>query len=260
MTLINQTQNKLHHLSQFLAAFSNSYLPKEDDDSQSNIDWSIEKTAVVSRTVKGIHIELNFKELLLTIVSKDSRDELDVLGLKKDDIDSWLRTSLERLGFEKDLFNYDVGFTLDTPHDLFLDLDKETEACISNLIEHRNWSQISLENIADGKSVNATEIRVWPHHFDTGMLIDLSEKKDLSVGLGLGYAIADTTASKIPYFYVYGWGKESIDYKNLTALKEGHWAFENWKGAVLPANTSINSKIVEDFYQEASTILTNKLR
>jgi len=104
---------------------------------------------------------------------------------------------------------------------------------------------------------NTTEIRIWPHHFDTGMLIDLSAQKDMSIGLGLGYAIA-VSLSEVPYYYCYGWGK-TIDYSQLSALKNGVWINTNWKGALFPATDSRDLKTVVNFYQEASAILANKL-
>ena len=61
---INTIQNKFHHLSQYLAAFSNSFLTKKEDDSQSALTWSIEKSALQSQKVKDFYIELNYKDIV----------------------------------------------------------------------------------------------------------------------------------------------------------------------------------------------------
>lgn len=257
MSLINKTQNKLHHLSLFLAAFGNSYLPKAEDDSQSNLEWSIKKAAIISREVKGTHLELSFESLVLRLVSLNGIEEIDILGLQHHDIDTWLRENLSQTQLEEHSFNYNLGFSLDTDSDTFTDLDKASEESILQLIRHRNLCQQTLELISNNFE-NTTEIRIWPHHFDTGMLIDLSHQKDMSKGLGLGYAIADTV-SDVPYFYTYGWGDNTINYNELSSLKYGSWLSKEWKGGLLPANHSVDLKTLEKFYQEASTILTNKL-
>jgi len=94
MSTLNQTQNKLHHLALTLAAFSNSYLVKADDDSQSNLGWSIEKEALVSRTYHNMHLELSFKNLALSVINDGTIATLDILGLQRSSIDSWLKEQL----------------------------------------------------------------------------------------------------------------------------------------------------------------------
>ncbi|NAS29386.1 hypothetical protein GTQ40_00235 [Flavobacteriaceae bacterium R38] len=256
MSTLNQTQNKLHHLSQTLAAFSNSYLDKAEDDSQSNLLWSVEKEAIISRSVNNIHLELHIKDLVLKLVSPTETITLDVLGLAKTDLDSWLKKHLSLVSLDENRFNYNLGFSLDSDHTTFIDLDTDAEKSILELINHRNFCQNALESISKAYK-NATEIRIWPHHFDTGMLIDLSSQHDMSKGLGLGYAIADSL-SDLPYFYTYGWGIP-IDYNSLSSLKNGLWIDKEWKGALLAANNSITFKDIENFYLEASSVLVDKL-
>ncbi|NER12561.1 hypothetical protein GWK08_03845 [Leptobacterium flavescens] len=260
MSLINKTQNKFHHLSQFLAAFSNSYLPKADDDSQSNLGWSVSKSAVISREIEGVHLELSYKDLHLRVIKGEQAEETDILGLGREQLDSWIREKISGFGLDASRFNYELGFTIDTDFDSFISLDNEEEKSIEELSLYRNLSQLALEDTA-AKSTAATDIRIWPHHFDTGMLIDLSEERDFGTGLGLGYAIADSV-NDTPYYYVYGWGKNSanINYGELPGLSSGTWKNGDWKGALLPASECSNPEKLKDFYGEASAILTNKLK
>ncbi|WP_340075380.1 hypothetical protein [Leptobacterium sp. I13] len=258
MKLINQTQNTLHHLAQFLAAFSNSYLQKEDDDSQSNIGWSVVKKAMVSRSVDGVHLELSYPNVTLKIIKEETTVAQTTLsGMSRAAIDSWIRKNLEILSLDSNKFNYELGFSLDTSFSNFSIMDDETMASIQQLIQHRTIAQKALEKLAKAYAY-PTEIRVWPHHFDTGMLIDLSDDQTLSKGLGLGYAIADSV-SNVPYFYTYAWGNDTIDYKQLPPLANGKWATGDWKGALLRADELFDLKAVESFYQGASYLLSELL-
>lgn len=76
------------------------------------------------------------------------------------------------------------------------------------------------------------EVRVWPHHFDTGMYA-VAEN---GVGIGFGLAMEDSMVGA-PYFYIAGHPTNgtSINYDQLPDMKTGRWIIEeHWKGAVLP--------------------------
>jgi hypothetical protein len=92
-----------------------------------------------------------------------------------------------------------------------------------------------------------SEICIWPHHFDSGIYIQV--KADL--GLGFGLAMEDTMLGEA-YFYMSGYGGESpISYQNLTQLSAGKWEIgEHWKGAVLPTNT-----ISDSSHEEAARVV-----
>lgn len=253
----NTAQQKLHHLAQFLAAFSNSYLPKAEDDSQSNLGWSPVEKALFSRNANDVWLSLSFKDVMLNAGKGYVVKALDVLGLDHDTIDAWIRTTIGDFGLDASALHYDLGFRLDTPFDNFTDLDPEDEAVIAELSNQRDTTQQALEAIREQYDT-ATDIRIWPHHFDTGMLIDLSEANDMSKGAGLGYAIADSV-SEVPYFYTYAWPGDAIDYNNLPKLQHGEWVTGNWNGAILPVTRSYDTQIATSFYREAVTALGNAL-
>lgn len=63
----------------------------------------------------------------------------------------------------------------------------------------------------------ASEVRVWPHHFDTGLYIPVSKDEsgnDIQ-SIGLGLAIADAYVSE-PYFYINHWSKEGLLFSYYT--------------------------------------------
>ena len=63
-----------------------------------------------------------------------------------------------------------------------------------------------------------SEVRIWPHHFDTGCLGYFDTKKNVSVGLGL--AIPDKNVDDW-YFYASGYhGEEPIQTEMFEPLKK----------------------------------------
>ena len=75
------------------------------------------------------------------------------------------------------------------------------------------------------------EIRIWPHHFDTGIYITPNEK----IGIGFGLAMEDPMAGS-PYFYVSGYATSGeISYATVNELDIGRWEIDSaWKGAIVP--------------------------
>jgi hypothetical protein len=79
-----------------------------------------------------------------------------------------------------------------------------------------------------------SEIRIWPHHFDTGVYTEVNAE----VGIGFGLAMADGMEAS-PYFYLSGYalGDKEFKYNHLPKLESGRWEIgEYWKGAVVPLN------------------------
>ena len=74
------------------------------------------------------------------------------------------------------------------------------------------------------------EIRIWPHHFDTGVYTEIDNK----LGLGFGLASQDSLVNSA-YFYMSGnLLSGELLFENLPKLKLGKWDIGEWNGAVLP--------------------------
>ena len=74
------------------------------------------------------------------------------------------------------------------------------------------------------------EIRIWPHHFDTGIYVMIKDH----LGLGFGLAMQDDLAGA-PYFYMAAYPKTgNLQYNNLPESDEWEWKIgEHWQGAIL---------------------------
>ncbi|GLB49013.1 hypothetical protein [Neptunitalea lumnitzerae] len=262
MVILNSIQEKFHHIAQFLGAFSNSFLPKQSDDSQTAMKWDIGKSALQSQKVSNTYIELSYKDIMLRIKHNDTTYELDLLGVDFDTIKNWIVENLEDFGISAENFTTNLGYKLPTPFNGFVAVDNEDEMAIYTAIEHRNIAQKCLESLAVNGHSKTSEIFVWPHHFDTGMLINKATDDSFEKIIGCGYAIADHICN-VPYFYAYAWAKdENLSYTNPTQLSVGQWHIkEDWKGILLPANFTDNITLnsVTSFYNEAVFALTKIL-
>lgn len=247
MSLIVDAQHTLHRLSQLTAGFGNSFLPHRDDDGQASLKWK--NGQLWSEKVEGIQIGLDY--ISGKIIIKDNKIIKEVSSRDK---------TLKMLYFEiKDLlgnyfelqndyrleFNYELDFDLWDGSTIIIPM----ENIIQLLIQWRNIAQVVLERLKEMGESKA-DIRVWPHHFDTGKLI--TKGKDFKEGYGLGYAISDRL-SPSPYYYVYEWPKKNIDYSKFTSRIRGvKWVDKkHWKGAILPVSGDISEKRVKDFYLES---------
>ncbi|MGC9345075.1 MAG: hypothetical protein ACP5E3_20390, partial [Bacteroidales bacterium] len=112
-----------------------------------------------------------------------------------------------------------------------------------NIIDDQDISSIGVEqwkffrdlanrNCFDllGLLQKESEIRIWPHHFDTGIYVQL----DNNLGIGFGLAIKDSLAG-LPYFYLTAYnGDAQVSFSSVPELTHGKFIMEgSWKGAIL---------------------------
>jgi hypothetical protein len=101
-----------------------------------------------------------------------------------------------------------------------------------------------------------SEVRIWPHHFDTGIYTIVTKQ----LGLGFGMAMEDAMVGQ-PYFYLAGYEDAAPKvYEGLPDLSSGQWDIGgHWKGAVLPLvelpNDSFISALIRirKFCEESTT-------
>ena len=116
----------------------------------------------------------------------------------------------------------------------------------------RVLAQLVLEKIDKQYNLN-TSIRIWPHHFDTGIYSPLPDS-DITIGLGL--AIPDSISNK-HYLYISGYKNgNTIDTSKLPKLASGEWKSNGFTGAILNADTLVESEGVA-FFKEAINQLKN---
>lgn len=241
-----QTDKRLHFYSQVIAKANRTYVPAKEDDSHTNLYFDSLGNRLCGRWINtkngdvllSLHLDTLayvFTNRSLEILEKVPAASKTMLTIEKE-IESLLPAmGLNPSGFADELHfeipDYDFA---DKPLEALPAEDLQiwkkyralgNEACLNLLGHAQMWE----------------EIRIWPHHFDTG--IYFKSKKDLGIGFGL--AMEDAMAGA-PYFYMapYPEGK-TLDFKSVP---KGDWNWEigkHWKGAFLSIEALDSMAMVE---------------
>ena len=120
---------------------------------------------------------------------------------------------------------------------------------LSDYMHLRILAQLSLEKIKKRYDWE-NDIRVWPHHFDTG-LIATSKSGELTFSIGL--AIPDEICDD-HYFYVSSYqGEDAVETSFFPELKQGEWISKNFKGAILCEDALLENDVVSFFENSIQT-------
>ncbi|GLB51078.1 hypothetical protein NBRC110019_01170 [Neptunitalea chrysea] len=262
MVILNAVQHKFLHLAQFLSAFGNSFLPKEENNSHLVLHWDIAKSALLSQKTNNTQLELSYKDIMLRIVQNDTIYELDLLGVNEAIIKNWIVENLEDFNLSPELYNTSTTYNLETPFDGFTSVDNEEEMAIYTAIEHRNIAQKCLEELALNTSQKASTIIVCPKTLHSKVTIDKSLDNSFSKYICCGYSPSNDIC-EVPYFFGYVVdNKRTVNYTTKVTLTVGTWQLtEDFKGIILPANftDNITIKSVNSFYNEAIYALSKLL-
>ncbi|WP_276166325.1 hypothetical protein [Zobellia alginiliquefaciens] len=237
-------RKQMHLAAQYLAAAGISFLPKKDDDSHTNLGWSNEKQQMETHRLSpnGDVLALDYGTFSLIWNSNSGSAALPLNNRSHAEVLKWIQeTSAAFLSKSYTYaFHYDLPYTIDTSFTYHLD-----ESELKELASLRTLAQSSLEKVLKETGLES-DVRIWPHHFDSGAYASLND--DIAVGLGL--AIPDAMVNE-HYFYVSGYEKgKGIDTSNFKNLSLGEWKNEGFEGAVLIADHR-NKKEVVKFFIEA---------
>jgi hypothetical protein len=250
----NQTDQKLHQLSQILGKFNRTYIPKKEDDSHTNMGYGPVNRRLFGRRAElgdsRYMLSLELNPLSFVLLDDSYRRELEVVCLGKtvEQIESELSHSLALIGFDPKGFSSPMHFEIP-------DYELSNQP-VENLSEadYRKWTD--LRAIANSACYQIQsffqvieEVRIWPHHFDTGIFVPLNDR--LSIGFGM--AMKDSMSDD-PYFYY------TAKYEGQTRWPEDHPMSldvgeiidsEEWCGAILKA-PEVQLEELRSFMREAS--------
>ena len=231
-----KTDQYLHWLSQTLAKANRTFVPEIADDSHTNLyfDW-------LGNRIVGKWIETENGKIMLAInlsnlqfewlnASYQTIASFETIGKTIQDVERNIEKHLPELGLNPDGFTENLHYEIpDYPF---------TSEAIQTISKHSMGEWIYYRNLANkvctvllGHLQMDGEIRIWPHHFDTGIYVVTNN----GMGIGFGLAMSDTMVGG-PYFYMSGYSASgSLEYSGLPSFLKGKWEVENgWKGAVLP--------------------------
>jgi len=234
--------NEIHLGAQYLAAAGISFVEKQADDSHTNVGWDTDNQRLVSRTfgTKESQLALNTKLFALEWLNKgDLVANVTLENKTHAEIVKWIANEVRENEVGKEYtyaFHYELPYAAITDDFVFGRPDS-SESTI--LIDALSLAQGVFERFLDTNGL-ASEIRVWPHHFDLGIYAEFSAEKNLFLGAGL--AIPDTMIDNL-YFYVSGYkGGEAVVTKDFKALSRGKW-HTDWEGATLVADGKSSTEV-----------------
>ncbi|MEP2280526.1 hypothetical protein [Maribacter sp.] len=240
--------DKMMHLAaQYLAAAGISFVEKKADDSHTNLGWSIDKQRLETHplSTNGDVLALNYNTFSLEWNSNKNNASFALDGKTHQQVLEWLTNSANAfLGKTYSYsFHYDLPYSIDDSFTFKLD-----KAQLKELANLRTLTQSGLEKTL-GVNGLESDIRIWPHHFDSGAYVIISD--DLSIGLGL--AVPDTMINE-HYFYISGYkGHNGLDTSKFSSLSLGEWKNEGFKGAVLPAIKITEEQAIQFFTEAINT-------
>jgi hypothetical protein len=179
-------------------------------------------------------------------------------GKMKESVRNELTIHLKSSGLDGAAFKPITQFSIPRhPVDDGAAFEKPDHEALVSWSRWRSNAQYLLEAVASEFSASST-IRVWPHHFDTGLYIPIQQAadgKDIQ-SLGLGLAIPDGDVQE-PYFYLNHWCQEPPEYPTaVPSIRWGYWHTDGWKGFMLPGSTIFmrpdteQENMVREFFRE----------
>lgn len=258
----------LHHAAQFVAMVGDSYLPKRADDSQNNLNWNQDTCCLEGRWIEEPAIRvlldvLNFelvldKYLTMETIPLEGGTKDQVIGnlihlLKMERVNPAILRPISQFEISRNKIDEGASFSK-PPREILEEWTRYQSNALGLLKEIKEQFEL------------ASEIRVWPHHFDMGLYIPLSRDEtghDLQ-SVGLGLSIADNYV-KEPYFYVNHWNKEPLIYPEIfPKANQGYWNTKDWKGLILPSSEifaqSAQEGLVRSFLENGLRITRELLK
>ncbi|GAB4311672.1 MAG: hypothetical protein Kow00127_01730 [Bacteroidales bacterium] len=232
----NNTDRQLHWLSQVIAKINRTFVPPKDDDSHTNLSFDPVASRLTGRWINtpsgdvmaGLNLNtLHFEWFDRTL---SPLHETAVTGKSISQLEQEVAAFPESLGMDISGIGQPLHFEI--PDYGFNQIPDET-LLIQGMAKWKLFRQLANQSCFAflGFLQSEGEVRIWPHHFDTGVYVQATRH----MGIGFGLAMKDEMAGDA-YFYIAGYKSAgSIQYRQLPALQTGKWITgDSWNGAILP--------------------------
>ncbi|RNC80007.1 MAG: hypothetical protein ED557_12815 [Balneola sp.] len=247
-----QTDQRIHYLSQILAKAGRTFIPKKEDDSHTNLYFNAEKNWIEGRWIEtsngNIKLVLRITDFCMLWVDEKEETIHTVSSVKKleQEVISQLSKIPHQYGLDTASFSDPMHFEI--PDYSFKGFEYQM-INRHNLDEWMQWRSLgnkACERVLGMLKVDG-DIRIWPHHFDTGIFVQTKER----MGIGFGLAMQDIKVES-PYFYMSGYPAiGSLVYENLPEIEKAEWITSGeYKGVVLPVTDFEETSTELDKYIE----------
>ncbi|RIV23975.1 hypothetical protein DYU11_13510 [Fibrisoma montanum] len=258
---INEADRVLHSLAQLVALTGTQLLDQQPDDSHANMGWNSTRQRLEGRPfirngqAKKLVIDtetftlafIDQAEAVVASFSPETRMPADALAWWKSQLQAWDLQAIKPLNYQ-----LDPPVAPDTPY--------VRPAGLRAWGQWRTLANTSLDWLNEW-SGRSSEVRVWPHHFDTGVYYSLRDATGRErAAIWAGYAIADSLSNE-PYFYLSGYDStRAVNFRAAPTLSAGRWLItDDWKGAFLPLSAIETEETVTVFLGESYTWLDQRV-
>lgn len=245
----------LHQLSQVIAKVNKAYLPSKPDDSHTNLAFDSMANQLTGRWFSDgerqyrivfdlFRWEYQLLDETLTLLYRIPQDGVSFLYTE-----AKIQEFLTELGLDASSISNPLHFEIPQYDFLNEKLTKPNQRNLEKWIEVRELANVAC-HLFLGFLQKETEVRIWPHHFDTGVYVEANA----DVGLGFGLAMADSMVDT-PYFYFAGYAMNNYQWNwdTVPELFVGDWMItDNWNGAILALDSKVpDSEQVKSFLLRA---------
>lgn len=231
-----KTDEQIHWLSQVIARVNRAYVPEKEDDGHTSLSYDAVGNRLLGRWIGrpdgNIILSLNLHSLSFEWMndSMGILDEVPVLNRSIDQIVSAVALYPGSVSLDTARVYRPLHFEIPDYGIESLKSTDVSEEGIRAWSGYRDLANRVCQDVLSHLQADS-EVRIWPHHFDTGIYSVVNKR----LGLGFGLAMKDPMVG-MPYFYMAGYGKSiQISDDQVPLLSAGHWETgASWKGAVLP--------------------------
>jgi hypothetical protein len=239
-----------HYAAQWLGRLGGAFIPPQPDYSHTSMNWDESLSGFTTNALKdGTRFGVRIGDLTFVFLGKDGkRTESYPLGGHTDkDVREMLGRELGKRGLDVRALDKIAPYEI-PPHAIAEGAPYELLKVSGFLGELARWfsdAHAALDKIRrdmTARSLSASPVRCWPHHFDIATLISLDEGggehgRSVNAGLSPGDEHYDE-----PYYYVSPHPYPAP--AALSALRSplGHWHTRDFTAAIAPASKIVASK------------------
>lgn len=265
---LNDVLLQQHHAAQFIALAGRYMIPQQADDSNTNMHYDFDRKMLVGNELPdGLRISLHVTDLMICVLNDrfDCVRKISLEGKTKNQVFMELNDALKESGIDVSGFMNELHYEIpDHPLDNGAVFSENNPQYAQENAYYRHNAEIVMNEIVKADEL-AGQVKVWPHHFDTGTFIPVShnEKGGVIQSIGIGWATPDGMV-KEPYYYLSFWSENSDkSLEEMPTLAAGKWMIPNWSGAVLSHSEILKEKspekqrqVVESFFKTGINILS----
>jgi len=234
---LSDARRQAHHAAQLATAAGISFLPKQADDSHTNLEWIPALGGLASNPVPAatpFRIAVRFAELQICVVDLRNKATaaFSLHGRTIADAERWLRERIAELAGEAMASKFTLARHYQIPHHAVDDGSPFDASAGGAFAELAAWFDLAARLLEPVRVRNdGSDIRCWPHHFDIATLTTVEPGKTVGAGLEPGDTYYDE-----PYFYVNASPRPPAAAARAPLEGDGSWHTHEWIGAVLPGS------------------------